>query len=252
MKLRTLTIFPALLPLLLPVGCQERFPQHFESIEGIYFNNQQNNGTLVDSASYTFIYEDLDEMEVTVRIQHLGRVSQTPRPVNLQVTSANASEGVDYAMTGEAVLPANATNFDFPIRLYRTEALKSETKQLEITLSANDFFCIPFTKQILSGGDTVSTVRYRIYFSDQFTAPPKGWQTIFIGDFSQQKFELICDVMEISRSDFNEEGTISSAKWMYIQSTMINYVAEQERLRKAGQEYDERAFDKSGAPLTFA
>ena len=58
--------------------------------------------------------------------------------------------------------------------------------------------------------------------------------------------------MEISRSDFNEEGKISSAKWMYIQSTMINYVAEQERLRDVGQEYDERAFDESGAPLTFA
>ena len=57
--------------------------------------------------------------------------------------------------------------------------------------------------------------------------------------------------MEISRADFNEEGVISSAKWMYIQSTMINYVSTQERLRDAGQPYDERAFDESGAPLTF-
>ena len=74
---------------------------------------------------------------------------------------------------------------------------------------------------------------------------------MFIGAFSQQKFELICDVMEIARADFNEEGKISSAKWMYIQSTMIGYVSDQQRLRDAGQPYDERAFDDSGAPLSF-
>ena len=58
--------------------------------------------------------------------------------------------------------------------------------------------------------------------------------------------------MQIARADFNEEGKISSAKWMYIQSTMTNYVLDQERLRDAGQTYDERAFDESGAPLTFS
>lgn len=238
-----------LLPLL-GAGCSESLPAHFDQIEGIYFNNQQNNGLLIDTASYTFIYEDADQMEVPVRIQQLGRMSQTPRAVNLRVTSPDAVEGVDYDLSGEALLPANANSFDYLITLYRTEALKSETKHLVVELAPNDSFILPFTEQIQSG-DTVSTVRYTIYFSDQFTAPPAGWQTIFIGAFSQQKFELICEVMQIARADFNEEGVISSAKWMYIQSTMINYVSTQERLRDAGQPYDERAFDESGAPLTF-
>lgn len=250
MKLHTI-IFSVLFLMLSASGCQESLPKHFDPIEGVYFNNQQNNGSLIDSASYTFIYEDRDQMEVPVRIQQLGRLSSTPRPVNLKVSSPDATEGTDYTISGDAVLPANATNFDFPITLYRTEALKSETKRIVVELSANEHFCIPFTEQIQSGGDTVSTVRYTIYFSDQFTAPPAGWQTLFVGAFTQQKFELICDVMEIARADFNEEGKISSAKWMYIQSTMTSYVAEQERLRKAGQPYDERAFDESGAPLTF-
>ena len=58
--------------------------------------------------------------------------------------------------------------------------------------------------------------------------------------------------MQIARGDFNVEGQISSAKWMYIQSTMTLYVDDQKRLRDQGQPYDERAFDESGDPLTFS
>ena len=246
------TILTLILLTLLATGCQESLPKHFDRIEGIYFNNQQNNGMVVDTASYTFIYEDRDEMEVPVRIQQLGRKSSTSRPVALRITSPDAVEGIDYTAPEEALLPANATYFDYPVTLYRTEALKSQVKHLILELQANDSFCLPFTEQIQSGGDTVSTVRYTIYFSDQFTAPPAGWQTIFIGEFSQQKFELICDVMQIARGDFNVEGQISSAKWMYIQSTMTLYVDDQKRLRDQGQPYDERAFDESGDPLTFS
>lgn len=249
--MKTRSIISLLVLPLLAAGCRESLPRHFAAIEGVYFSNQQHNGLLIDTASYTFIYEDRDQMEVPVRIQHMGRMAREPRPVSLRISSPDAAEGVDYTVGEEAFLPAEATNFDFQITLYRTEELKSRTKRLVVELAANDCFCIPFTELIQSGGDTVSTVRYTIYFSDQFTAPPAGWREMFIGAFSQQKFELICDVMEIARADFNEEGKISSAKWMYIQSTMIGYVRDQQRLRDAGQPYDERAFDDSGAPLSF-
>lgn len=245
------TILTLLLLPLLAAGCEESQPRHFEQIEGIYFNNQQNNGMVADTASYTFIYEDADRMEVPVRIQLLGRMSPEARSVALRITSPDAVEGVDFTAPDEALLPANATYFDYPVTLYRTDALKSQVKRLVVELAANENFRLPFTEQIQSGGDTVSTVRYTILFSDQFTAPPAGWQTIFVGEFSQQKFELICDVMQIARADFNEEGKIASAKWMYIRSTMITYVADQERLRDEGQPYDERAFDASGSPLSF-
>lgn len=250
MKKHAILAIPVLT--LLASACQESLPRHFERIEGVYFNNQQNNGMIADTASYTFIYEDRDVLEVPVRIQLLGRTSPSPRPVNLNISSPDATEGVDYTVSEEAVLPAEATYFDFPVTLYRTEALKTETKRLIVELAANDDFCIPFTEQVQSGGDTVSTVRYTIYFSDQFTAPPAGWRSLFVGEFSQQKFELICDVMQIARADFNEEGKISSAKWMYIQSKMVTYVDDQVRLREAGQPYDERAFDSAGNPLSFA
>lgn len=97
----------------------------------------------------------------------------------------------------------------------------------------------------------MSAVTFKINFSDQFTAPPAGWRSLFVGPFSQQKFELICDVMEIPRADFNEVGKITDAKWLYIESRMINYVRDQEKLKAGGEPYDERAFDENGNPLQF-
>ena len=123
--------------------------------------------------------------------------------------------------------------------------------QADGLVRANENFIIPFTSQVQSGGDTVSAVTFKINFSDQFTAPPAGWRSLFVGPFSQQKFELICDVMEIPRADFNEVGKITNAKWLYIESRMINYVRDQEKLKAGGEPYDERAFDENGNPLQF-
>ena len=152
---------------------------------------------------------------------------------------------------GEAVLPAGSVSFDYVVTLKRTDILKEQTKNLLLELRANENFIIPFTSQVQSGGDTVSAVTFKINFSDQFTAPPAGWRSLFVGPFSQQKFELICDVMEIPRADFNEVGKITDAKWLYIESRMINYVRDQEKLKAGGEPYDERAFDENGNPLQF-
>lgn len=232
-------------------GCNESLPGNFGAIEGIYFNNQQSNATIVDSVACTFIYEDADELDVPIRVQLVGRTSPQPRPVDIRVSSTDAELGTDYTLDGEAVLPAGSTSFDYVVTLRRTDILKQQSKTILLELHANEHFIIPFTSQVQSGGDTTSVVTFRINFSDQFTAPPAGWIEMFIGEFSQQKFELICDVMEIPRSDFNEKDKITSAKWIFIQGRMINYVKDQQELRDAGKPYDERAFDANGEPLSF-
>lgn len=220
MKKKHIIHSAALLLGLCLAGCKESLPDNFGAIEGIYFYNQLTDRTVVDSAAYTFIYED-------------------------------AEEGTDYTLGGEAVLPAGSVSFDYVVTLKRTDILKEKTKNLLLELRANENFIIPFTSQVQSGGDTVSAVTFKINFSDQFTAPPAGWRSLFVGPFSQQKFELICDVMEIPRADFNEVGKITDAKWLYIESRMINYVRDQEKLKAGGEPYDERAFDENGNPLQF-
>ena len=237
--------------LLVAAGCKESLPPHFDDITGIYLNNLLPNRAHTDSVSLTFIYEDKDEMEVPVRLQLLGRTAETARPVTVSILSDNADAGRDYEAPSIAELPANATAFDYVIKLKRTADLKKETKKLIVRIEANDYFILPFESIIQSGGQETSVVDFIIEYSDQFTAPPVGWNEMFAGKFTQQKFELITRVMDIPRNYFNDKNKISPAKWIYIQEQMTLYVRGEQKKKDQGLDYDPEAFDANGDALTF-
>ena len=240
-----------MLSLLALVACQERTPEFFQDITGVYFNNTSATMSVTDSLDLTFVYEAGDEMEVPVKVQLLGRSADQDRPLAVTVSSDNAREGVDYVLPQQAVMPAGASSVDYVVVLKRTDALKSERKTIHLTLHANEHFDLPVSKmeQI---ADTVSIVDVRIYFSDMFTKAPAAWDENLLGEFTQQKFELICKVLHIDPADFNDPSVITLAKMLYISAEMTAYVTEQKENRNAGQDYDEDAFDpQTGEPLTF-
>ena len=240
-----------MLSLLTLVACQERTPEFFQDITGVYFNNTSATMSVTDSLDLTFVYEAGDEMEVPVKVQLLGRSADQDRPLAVTVSSDNAREGVDYVLPQQAVMPAGASSVDYVVVLKRTDALKSERKMIHLTLHANEHFDLPVSKmeQI---ADTVSIVDVRIYFSDMFTKAPAAWDENLLGKFTQQKFELICKVLQINPADFNDPSLITLAKMLYISAEMTAYVAEQKENRDAGKDYDKDAFDpKTGEPLTF-
>ena len=240
-----------MLSLLALVACQERTPEFFQDITGVYFNNTSATMSVTDSLDLTFVYEAGDEMEVPVKVQLLGRSADQDRPLAVTVSSDNAREGVDYVLPQQAVMPAGASSVDYVVVLKRTDALKSERKMIHLTLHANEYFDLPVSKmeQI---ADTVSIVDVRIYFSDMFTKAPAAWDENLLGKFTQQKFELICKVLHIDPADFNDPSVVTLAKMLYISAEMTAYVAEQKENRDAGKDYDKEAFDpKTGEPLTF-
>jgi hypothetical protein len=248
MKRRYITYMLSLLAL---VACQERTPEFFQDITGVYFNNTSATMSVTDSLDLTFVYEAGDEMEVPVKVQLLGRSADQDRPIAVTVSSDNAQEGVDYVLPQQAVMPAGASSVDYVVVLKRTDALKSERKMIHLTLHANEHFDLPVSKmeQI---ADTVSIVDVRIYFSDMFTKAPAAWDENLLGEFTQQKFGLICKVLHIDPADFNDPSVITLAKMLYISAEMTAYVAEQKENRDAGKDYDKEAFDpKTGEPLTF-
>ena len=207
--------------------------------------------SVTDSLDLTFVYEAGDEMEVPVKIQLLGRSAEYDRPIVVTVSSDNAQEGVDYILPAQAVMPAGASSVDYVVVLKRTPAIKQERKMICLTLHANEHFDLPVSRmeQI---ADTVSIVDVRIYFSDMFTKAPAAWDKNLLGEFTQQKFELICKVLQIDPDDFNDPAVITLAKMLYISAEMTAYVNEQKESRDAGVEYDRDAFDsQTGEPLTF-
>ena len=240
-----------MLSLLALTACHERTPEFFQDINGIYFNNVSATMSVTDSLDLTFVYEAGDEMEVPVKVQLLGRSADQDRPLAVTVSSDNAQEGVDYLLPQQAVMPAGASSVDYMVVLKRTDALKSERKMIHLTLHANEHFDLPVSKmeQI---ADTVSIVDVRIYFSDMFTKAPAAWDKNLLGEFTQQKFELICKVLQINPADFNDPSLITLAKMLYISAEMTEYVAQQKENKDAGKDYDKDAFDpKTGEPLTF-
>ena len=237
--------------LILLTSCQERHPALFQDVTGVYFNNTSGSMAVTDSLDVTFVYEAGDEVEIPVKVQLLGRAADEDRPIDITVSSDNAEEGVDYILPGNSVLPAGASSTDYIVTLKRTDALKSEKKMILLQIHANEHFDLP-VDHIVQVADTVSTLEYRIYFSDMFTKAPAAWDENLVGEFTQQKFELICRVLGIDPGDFNDPGVITLAKLLYISAEMTAYVEEEEEKKNAGQAYDDEAFDsQTGEPLTF-
>ena len=232
-------------------SCQERHPVLFGEISGVYFNNLSGSMSVVDSVDVTFVYEGSDQMEVPVRVQLVGKVADVDRDVAIIVRSENAQKDVDYILPPKAYIPAGAAYVDYIVTLKRTPALKSEKKVLELEVCANENFTLPVT-EIVQIADTVSTLHYRISFSDMFTKAPASWDANLVGEFTQQKFELICRVLNIDPDDFNDSSKITLAKLLYISTEMTYYVKEQVDKKANGQEYDSMAFDsETGQPLIF-
>ena len=237
--------------LIAATSCIERNPGHFQDICGVYFNNTSGSMLVTDSLDVTFVYTAGNQMEIPVKVQLLGRASQDDRPVEISVSSDNAVEGVDFVLPQQPVLQAGASSMDYVVTLMRTEALKSEKKMICLQIHANDHFDLPITEMV-QYEDTVSTLQYRIYFSDMFTKAPAAWDANLVGAFTQQKFELICKVLGIDPGDFNDPSIITLAKLLYISAEMTAYVEGEVAKKAAGQPYDEDAFDRqTGEPLKF-
>ena len=248
MKKFIIGIFASLFVL---ASCQERNPDLFMDITGVYFNNMSGRMAVVDSIDITFVYEAEDEMDVPVKVQLLGRTAGVDRQFGLTVVSDNAQEGVDYVLPQQAILPAGASSVEYIVKLKRTPALKNEKKMLHLQIHANEHFDLPVTEMV-QVSDTVSILDYRIYFSDMFTKAPSAWETNLLGEFTQQKFELICRVLDIDPGDFNDPVLMTLAKQVYIAAEMRAYVQAEAAKKAAGEAYDADAFDpQTGEPLTF-
>lgn len=241
----------AAVALTLFAACSEQTPGEFDQIEGVYFNNRSNTSILQDSADVTFVYQKGDEMEVSANVQLLGRPADKDRKVNVVVTSDDAIEGTDYVLPTTSVLPAGATTFNYTITLKRTSVLKTTKKHLLLTLQPSADFTLPVSSEVTSNGDEVTTLTYRIIFSDQFTTKPKAWENGLLGSFTQQKFELICKVLDVDPSDFTDDTKMTLPMQAYICAEMTNYVSEQKSKRDAGEAYDSDAFHADGTPLSF-
>ncbi len=243
-----------LLMTILLLACSQSEVPLYSGTEGIYFNNRTTGQLLQDSTAYSFIYYDLDSMDVVVKIQTYGRMKGYDRPFHLEVSSANAVEGRDYRLCTPAVIPAGESALDYVVRLYKMPILNDEILILRMTLGANEHFgtdypLAPSADESCAGTDAL---HFCISFSNQYTVPPKGWQTMFGGTFKPEKLDLLVVLFpEVPRQAYNESGAITLAKWTYMQQTAQEYVFQQLQYYMMGAPYDPLIFDHDGNTLDF-
>lgn len=250
MKMKNGHILLILMTSFLAMSCVERHPLLFGDVSGVYFNNR-TAGVFSDEKKLTLIYEDGDEIQVPVTVQLVGRPAPEDRQVDITVVSDNAVEGVDYRLPESAVLPAGESSFGYVVTLIRTESIRTEQKSVALELHANEHFSLPVVEMVLASG-TFPALEYRIFFSDMFTVPPAGWDENILGEFSQQKFELVIKVLGIKRSDFNDVEKMTLAYQAYIFMEMKRYIDEEFARKEAGEEYDTDIIDKTtGEPLSY-
>lgn len=251
MIMRNYNIYILLLSAVLLCSCEERHPAPFEDISGVYFNNLSPTMMVTDSLDLTFVYESADSVEVPVRVQLMGRATGQPRPLDITVDSDDAVLGVDYLLPEAAVMPADTSHVDYIVTLIRTQALKSSKKTIGLRIHANEYFTLPVS-HVVQVSDTVSTLDFTISFSDMFTKAPAAWEANLIGEFTQQKFELACDVLNLDPADFNDPSVMTLAKMLYISTEMSAYVEAEVQKKEKGLEYDHNAFDlNTGEPLSY-
>lgn len=217
-------------------ACDERTPDLYSAPDGIYFNNRTATNVLLDTTAVTFVYEadDVDTIDIPVKVQSIGRQTEFDRPVNIRVYSENAVEGVDYELATPAALPAHASSFDYVVRLIRTDAIRSEIKSVYLELSANDYFTT-FLEQYATGEELrpyAEMLKYRIDFSDFYSTAPAGWRAEYVGEFSERKLRLLWKLFDdvVDRSAYNVAGGIPFNRWVYMQREVENYLYTQQAI----------------------
>ena len=231
-------------------SCKEDEPALYNAVNGIYFNNRASDNSLLDSTSYTFVYNEEDTASIRIIVQSVGEQSSEDRPVAIQVTSEDAVEGTDYILPEKCVLPANQSQFEYVIILKRTAVLQEEVKTLHFKISANDYFELPVTQEVVDATNNIATsmIDFKIEFSDMYTTPPAAWvdETI-CGKFSPKKLDLINQVLGIPKADFNDPSIITLAKFNFINATMGAHVLEVVmNAEMTGEPIGDEYFDEDG------
>ena len=241
-----------IIPLLALFACQESEIQLYSGEEGIYFANRTSAQLLQDSTSFSFIYYDYDSTDVTVKVQTYGRAQQADREYDLSIWSDDAEEGVDYRLLSQPIIPKGETAQDFLVRIYKTAALSEGSKHIHFRLAANENFTTRYLQEISAAGDSTGTLSYEIIFSNTYSVPPAGWVKQFGGTFKPEKLDLLVKLFpEVKRTDYNESGAITYAKWVYMQKTVTDYIHQQLQYYLIGVTYDPFIFDNDGNLLDF-
>lgn len=201
----------------------------YEGEAGIYFAVQfpwqsgygdSTQWELSPISDVSFFLQKKADSTIKVRVQITGNTIDKDRQFKITVvdTGSTAVVGHDYDPIPEThILRANTHYTDIPIKVYKQANLSGTSRKIMLRLEETADFRLPIGtwypwpdqhKWIPSvGGEVVdiSAIEHFVVISD-VVKEPEGWYAGVLGKFTVKKFNLMCEMFDLTIDDFSKEA----------------------------------------------
>lgn len=183
----------------------------YEGTSSVWFDDNSSGDYEV---AWGTIATDVKKMDISLRVNLFGNVTDYPRKFNVRVLSDPADSlyseaGVDYMpFPLEYEMPAGENHTFIHIELLRTDTLKKQARRFTVQLVPNDEFGLEYMNWDEVDGELVMTNDHCTIWMNEDFPRPWWWHGIgepIFGEWSQTKGILICDVGKIDREKFQGE-----------------------------------------------
>lgn len=232
---------------LLLTGCEKEVPT-FSGEEGIYFSVQRGTGDYSPGWAHypdspvDFLTTKNHDTVFSIPVYATGKIRTYDRPFSYTINtdSTTAIEDTNYEIIDpNPVIPAGQESGYIRIRLKRADNIMDEEKKIVFQLSANEHFklTMPVWYPIPGTSDKAD----RLFDATQhtlritnFIIKPENWtgyvdkdgyEVSTWGEFSVEKYLLMCQVLNLSYDDFKAENMPSARKSM-IAEVMTRYLTQ--------------------------
>lgn len=226
----------------------EKETMDFEGEDAIYFAVQwgpdHGDSTVWAFQHFSpieFMEIDRDMHEVKLRVSLLGRKKDYDRPFEFQIVpdSTTAIQGLEYKINSfQGVIKADEVYTDLIIPVFRTKDIKEVEKTIGIELLSNDYFDLSIEKWeplhpywSSEKHQEFNPAFHMITLSD-FLSKPNIWigmanngvEAGIWGEFTEKKFNLICELANVTYADFENSTTMPMARAQVIREVVANHL----------------------------
>lgn len=222
-------------------SCTEDKIETYTDTDNIYFSpavypyvTVGASKIVADSTGFSFGFDDAAITKrvylIPVRVQ--GKLSTADRKIKVTVDPmSTAIEGTHFTLPENIVMRAGKQVDTIAVTVSRTLDMKSNAFTLVLNLEENEAFTTKMESKVTNilTQKTMSFTRFKLTFDDRLNQPT-GWFVGFLGAFSPKKFFLMCDLIDLEPSMFNNKlGSVglSTPEIQYYQNFMKRYLADQ-------------------------
>lgn len=233
----------ALLSIPMVIGCNSNKDKEFEVENGLYFSVRR--GTDADTTRWahfpdtpvSFLTENDNEIVRYIKVQLTGELKNYDRPFvcNINSDSTTAIEGVNYElMEKNLMIKAGEYQAYIPIKIFRTDDILEHEKVIGLMLAPNEHFraVMPVWYPIpsLYDKEKFNAQYHTVIISNFVTIPPfwegrveNGKEISTWGEFSVDKYNLMCQLCNLTYDDFTAANMPAARKNM-VKETMARHL----------------------------